>query len=64
MEMTGNVVIEKGTGLDNRVLSIVCPRCGAPKHNACNVDKNQICAERIVALFAKEAKPLAGPHGE
>ena len=58
--MADNVVVEKN-GDPNKALSIVCPRCNAPKNHLCDTEKHMICAERVVALFAKEAAPIAGP---
>jgi hypothetical protein len=60
----GRVVIERGTGNLSKVLSITCPRCGAPRGQVCNKETHQICAERVVALFVKESEPLVGPFEE
>lgn len=61
MELTGNVVIEKDKQLA-QATTIVCPCCGAPKGSFCNPDNKQVCAERVVKLFAKEAKGLTGDN--
>lgn len=59
MELTGNIVVEKDSSLDNAV-KIACPKCNAPKGQMCDPGTNRICAERVIKQFVKESKNLTG----
>lgn len=61
MGQRSRVVIERGGSNTGKCLSIVCPKCQAPKGHLCDRDANMVHAERVAELFAQEAKPLVGP---